>query len=345
MSGGCSRCPLPHATIRAKGRFHRKSALAGRRWGFDGAPNFEGHAWHPRIAGDLAADEAGLLESARQTLFAAREQRIRPGRDDKALTSWNALMIGGMARAARIFGRADWLASAQAATDFLRREHWRDGKLLATSKNGHAHLGAYLDDHAFLLAALLELLQADYRHSDLEFAIDLADALLDRFEDSAAGGFFFTAHDHETLLHRPKTGHDNATPSGNGVAAWALQRLGHLLGEARYLTAAERCLQLFWPQMERAAGGFSSLLFALEEALTPPPIVILRGPAAAARDWQRRLKIKPGRLVLVLPDEVDLPAALNKPATGHVNAWVCRGVSCLPRIDDYPALEEVLSAN
>jgi uncharacterized protein YyaL (SSP411 family) len=320
-----------------------KSVLAGRRWGFDGAPNFEGHAWHPKIAAPISADDQVQLESARQILFAAREQRIHPGRDEKILTSWNALMITGMAHAARVFQRADWLASAQAATDFLRREHWRDGRLQATSKDGHVHLDAYLDDHAFLLAALLELLQADFRASDLEFAIDLAEAMLSRFEDSAGGGFFFTAHDHEVLIQRPKTGHDNATPSGNGVAAWALQRLGHLLGESRYLAAAERGLQLYWPQLSQSAGGFSSLLFALDEALVPPTIVILRGPAEQTRDWQAKLGAVAGRLVLALPNGLALPAPLAKPESEHVNAWVCQGVSCLSPIADYRQLEQVLS--
>jgi uncharacterized protein YyaL (SSP411 family) len=320
-----------------------KSVLAGRRWGFAGPPNFEGHAWHPKIAAPLAADDVAHIESARQILFAAREQRIHPGRDEKILTSWNALMISGMAHAARVFQRADWLASAQAATDFLRREHWRDGWLQATSKDGHVHLDAYLDDHAFLLAALLELLQAEFRAPDLEFAIDLADALLGRFEDSAGGGFFFTAHDHEPLIHRPKTGHDNATPSGNGVASWALQRLGHLLGEPRYLAAAERSLQLYWPQLGQSAGGFSSLLFALDEALAPPTIVILRGPPGQIHDWQAKLGVVANRLVLALPNGLALPALLAKPESEHVNAWVCQGVSCLSPIADYRQLEQVLS--
>jgi uncharacterized protein YyaL (SSP411 family) len=93
-------------------------------------------------------------------------------------------------------------------------------------RDGRAHLDAYLDDHAFLLAALLELMQAEFRAEDLGFAIELADALLNRFEDRDAGGFFFTAHDHEVLIHRPKTGHDNATPAGNGVAAFACNGWG-----------------------------------------------------------------------------------------------------------------------
>jgi len=306
-----------------------ESALAARRWGFDGPPNFEGRHWHARIAGALAPGEEAALEAARRKLFAARGERVRPGCDDKILTAWNALMIQGMAHAGRIFRRADWIDSARRATDFLHATLWREGRLLATVRAGRANLGAYLDDHAFLLAALLELMQAEFRGSDLAFAIDLAEALLARFEDDENGGFYFTAHDHEKLIHRPKSGQDNATPSGTGVAAFALQRLGHLLGEARYLAAAERSLRLYWPQLHDSPGGFSSLLLALEEALAPVEIIILRGPAVGMDAWTTRLGASPRRMVLALPNgTAGLPATLAKPESECVNAWVCRGVTC-----------------
>ena len=306
-----------------------ESALAIRRWGFDGPPNFENRHWHAKVAGPLDDAEIPLLATAREKLFAARETRIRPGRDDKVLTSWNALMIEGMAHAARAFDRNEWLVSAQRAMDCIRNTMWKDGRLLATARNGRAHLDAYLDDHAFLLSALLELMQAEFRPADLAFAVELADTLLDRFEDRDAGGFFFTAHDHEILIHRPKTGHDNATPAGNGVAAFALQRLGHMLGETPYLGAAERTLQLFWPTIRHTPGGFGSLLRALEEALAPPEIIILKGPAGDMANWCRTLGADPRRMVLALPNEIsDLPPTLAKPESDRVNAWVCRGVSC-----------------
>jgi uncharacterized protein YyaL (SSP411 family) len=169
--------------------------------------------------------------------------------------------------------------------------------------------------------------------------VDLADALLEHFEDREAGGFFFTSHDHEALIQRPKTGFDSAMPSGNGVAAVALQRLGHLLGEVRYLEAGRRTLDCFWPQMKRQAGGFSTMLQALEEALTPPAIVILRGPAPEVAVWQRRLAGKNAGLVLALPNDTGgLHPALAKPKSDHVNAWVCRGVTCLPPVADFDQL-------
>ena len=319
-------------------------AVARRAWGLDEAPNFEDRHWHLKLAAHPPEVEAGPLRAARATLFAAREERVRPGLDDKMLTSWNALMIAGMARAGRLLGRPDWVASAFRATDFLRAVHWRQGRLLATSKDGRAHLNGYLDDHAFLLAALLELLQCAYRPDDLAFARDLADGLLANFEDPGHGGFFFTRHDHEALIQRPRPGHDNATPSGNGVAATALQRLGHLLGEPRYLEASRRTLAAFQSAMRRG-GGWSSLCEALEEALVPPTVVVLRGPADEVADWTARLAAmaNPGRLVLPLPNGIgELPPGLAKPETDRVNAWVCRGVTCLAPAAGFEELERHL---
>jgi cytochrome c551/c552 len=196
-----------------------------------------------------------LLDSAREKLRKARELRVRPGRDEKVLTSWNALMVSGMAHAARVSGRKDWLTSARAALDFIRHTMWKDGKLLATAKDGKAHLDAYLDDHAYLLAALLEVMQADFDARDLAWAEEIGHVLLDQFYDAAEGGFFFTSHQHEQLIHRPKPGPDNATPSGNAVAAWALQRLAFLTGETRFSDAAAATIALFWPQLQRQPAG------------------------------------------------------------------------------------------
>jgi hypothetical protein len=332
-------------------------ALASVVFGLDRAPNFEGEHWHLRIARPVAsvAAEQGLaeaaaealLDSARRKLFEARERRVRPGRDEKILTSWNALMIQGMAHAAHVLDRLDWLESARRALDFVRTVLWSQGRLLATYKDGRAHLNAYLDDHAFLLAALLEMLQADFRKADLDFAVAIADALLARFEDGEAGGFFFTSHDHERLILRPKTGYDNATPSGNGVAALALQRLGHLVGDTRYLEAAGRALRLFLPQIERHPSGLSTVLMALAENLRAPDVVILRGPRVAALPWQRALagRYAPSRLSLFVdPSLTGIPVALDKPLASAVNAWVCRGVNCLRPIGDLPELLHELEA-
>ena len=331
-------------------------------YGLDGAPNFEGHHWNLRVAKPLAtvAGLSGLalkecerlLDSARSKLLAARVKRVWPGRDEKILTSWNALMIRGMARASRAFNEPDWLASARRSLEFIRGTLWKNRRLLATYKDGTAHLNAYLDDYAFLLDALMETMQSEFRKEDLDWACALADILLDQFEDRESGGFFFISHDHEKLIHRAKPGHDNATPSGNGIAAFALQRLGHLIGEPRYLQAAERALKLFYPAMERQASGFVSFATALDEYLAPPQTVILRGDEATAIDWARGLAraYRPDTIIVALPvgqtpaGQTHLPAVLDKgaPADG-VQAWVCRGTSCLPPVASPAELEQTLA--
>jgi uncharacterized protein YyaL (SSP411 family) len=332
-------------------------AVAAPHYGLDVAPNFEGRHWHLRVARPLdavardlglAAETcAALLASARARLLAARNARVWPGRDDKILTSWNALMAKGMLRAARVFDVPEWEAAAWRCLDFLRATMWRDGRLLATHKDGRTHLNAYLDDYAFLLDALLESMQGVYRPEDLAWATAIADALLAHFEDPAAGGFFFTSHDHETLIYRAKTGYDNATPSGNGIAAHALQRLGHLTGDMRLLNTAERALRLFFPAMSRQPTGHASLLVALEEHLEPPTVVVIRGPVAALPQWRRRLAgdLAPHRMALFLPEgTAGLPTTLDKPVVaGKVNAWICTGVNCLPPILDPAELDRVLA--
>ena len=330
--------------------------IAAAVFGLDRPPNFENRHWHlvaARPAGEVASGlgisegaAQTLLDSARAKLYREREKRVRPGRDEKILTSWNALMISGMAHAARVFERKDWLSSARAALDFVRRELWKDGKLLATAKDGHAHLDAYLDDHAYLLAALLEMLQADFDARDLAWAGGLGRVLMDEFHDPVAGGFFFTSHDHEPLIHRPKPGPDNATPSGNAVAAWALNRLSFLTGEARLAQAAAGTIALFWAQIERQPAAFGTLLAALEEQLAPPRTIIVTGPGDEFAPWHELLDpaYLPTSMVLFVPPQAAaLPPPLAKPVSGAVNAWVCEGVTCLPPIGAITQLQEKLS--
>jgi uncharacterized protein YyaL (SSP411 family) len=220
---------------------------------------------------------------------------------------------------------------------------WNSGRLFATCKDARAHLNAYLDDYAFLLAALIELLQAEFRGEDLEFAESLAEVLLEQFEDRDAGGFFFTARDHEQLIHRPKSGYDNAMASGNGMAAWALQRLAAISGETRYARAAERALALFHSSMRQHPSGYAMLLIALQEQLEPPATVILRGDAPQLAPWLQTMarEYLPGTMVLAIPQGTrDLPPVLDKPVSAAVNAWLCRGVTCLPPIDSVDALRK-----
>jgi len=328
-----------------------------RCYGLDRPPNFEGH-WHlHRYArsGELA-DHFGLgedeverrLASARRKLLEGRARRVRPGRDEKVLSAWNALMIKGMARAGRLLQRNDYLRSAQRALDFVRTTLWRDRRLLATSRDGRAQLPAYLDDHAFLIEAILELLQARWSGPDLDFALGLADLLLERFFDRHDGGFFFTADDHEALIQRPKPLGDESTPSGNGIAARALLRLGHLLGEVRYLEAAEATLRLVWDAMCQLPYAHCTLLTALDEYLRPTETVIVRGAPVSIGAWQARLNAcyAPRRLALAIADgETGLPGALaERVARPGGIAYVCSGTSCRAPVTDLVELDRALVA-
>jgi uncharacterized protein YyaL (SSP411 family) len=315
-------------------------------YGLDRPPNFENRHWHLYVSRPLERGKEALLASARRKVLAAREKRVRPGRDEKVLASWNALAIRGIAHAGRVFARTDWIDSARRALQFIRSKMWRDGRLLATYKDGRAHLNGYLDDYAFLMAALIELLQAEFRSEDLEFARELAEVLLEQFEDGEDGAFYFTGRDHESLIHRPKPGHDAATPSGNAVAAWALGRLAALTGEERYALASRRTLELFYPLMRQYPAGFAAMALALEEALEPPPVLVLRGEASRLPQWQAELarEYQPQLTTLAIPDGVaGIPDILDKPArAGAVNAWLCRGVNCLAPIGDLVDLKKTL---
>ncbi len=331
------------------------------RFGFDQPPNFEG-AWHlhvyqplDQVAKELkieAAEAERRLDSARAKLLPIRSRRVWPGLDDKILTSWNALAIRGLAIAARALERADFAAAAGRALDFLRANAWRPGtgggRLLATSKDGVAHLNAYPDDYAYLANALVEMLQVRWRDDDARWLREILDAMLRHFEDRELGGFFFTSDDHESLIHRTKSFSDDAIPAGNGVAAVALIRAGYLLGETRWLEAAERTLRAAWLAMNRYPHGHMSLLEALDEYLNPPEIVIVREHAADGGSWQRELGrlYAPRRLVFTIPadaKELD-PALADKKAGPTTRAYVCRGSTCSPPVESLPDLVRTAQA-
>jgi uncharacterized protein YyaL (SSP411 family) len=322
------------------------AALVAARFGLDSPPNFENRAWHLRVAPSTdgtdrdATDE--VLDAARQRLLEARSERVWPTRDDKVLTAWNGLMISGLSRAARALGRTDLLDAADDAVRFVRESMWADGRLLATSIDGRARHAAYLDDYAFLALGIVDLVQVRWSTSNLRFAIDLVDVLLAHFE-ADDGGFYFTADDHETLIHRPKPFADEALPSGNGVAAQTLTILGHLLGEPRYLEAAERTVQAAWPALKQYPHAHGALLEALGSLLDPHEIVVLRGPAAEIEDWRAYLSagFNPSRLLFAIDSaEAELPGLLAERVASDKGtvAYVCQGTRCRAPIDTLESL-------
>jgi hypothetical protein len=335
-------------------------AVFAPRFGLDRPANFEGK-WHLHIfqsVDEIAQNQQltpekvqSLIESARHKLLAIRNARTWPARDDKILTSWNALMIRGMAMASRALGRDDLAESATAALRFVQSKLWSNGKLLATYKDGLAHLNAYLDDYVFLVDAILELQQTRFNGAELKFAGELLAVVLAHFTDADAGGFFFTSDDHETLIYRSKTFADDATPAGNGVAALVLQRMGHLLAEPRYLQAAERTLRAGWLGIEKYPHAHTTLLNALDELLNPPETIILRGDESQITTWAKELHklYAPRRLVLAVPaDAQELPPALAEktfPAESRgAIAYVCQGSTCSAPIDSLSGLVSRLRA-
>jgi len=329
-------------------------SIASEHYGFDSKPNFEGVAWHlhasvplDQISSSIPLPRAqDLLNSARAKLLDHRNNRVWPSRDEKILVSWNGLMIKAMARTARVLRRDDLGQSATLAVDFLRDNLWVNGRLLASYKDQRARFPAYLDDYAFLADGLLELLRYRWRTEDLLFACELMDVLIERFSDPR-GGFFFTADDHETLIHRPKPFADEATPSGNGIAAQVLLALGHLLGEIRYLDAAEGILLAAGEVLTEHGQAHGTLLRALRDHLRPPQTIVMRGDPEVLSSWQRYTSAgyNPGRDSYVIPtDSGALPGLLEKRVAGdEAVAYVCQGMECRAPVTSLEDLVAILS--
>ncbi|MBK8960016.1 MAG: thioredoxin domain-containing protein [Proteobacteria bacterium] len=322
-------------------------AAFAAQYGLDGAANFEGR-WHlrrPSPARDQPLPPPSAPTRAQLAkLRAARGARVAPAHDDKILTAWNALTIGALASAGRLLSRPDFISAAERALDFVIAHHWRAGRLLATSRHGVASVPAYLDDHGFLLSATLELLACRWRRSDLDFAVALADLLLDEFEDRERGGFYFTARDHETLLVRVRSFNDDALPSGNVVTADALLELAQLIGDARYQVAAERTLTAAMHAAQAAPQAHASALAANHRHAGAPPHVLLRGDDSdQVAHWRARLAPHAGAELscYAIPGaERALPGLLDARAAQEgaaVTAYVCRASRCsapLTTLDD-----------
>ena len=229
--------------IGAEGRPRPEEILA--YYGVTEAGNFEGkNILH--LADGAAAPAPAGLDAARAALLAARAERVPPGLDDKRLCSWNALAIAALAEAGAVLGRPDYLEAAEACAEFvLGTMRDDDGHLLRTYKDGRAHLNAYLEDHAFMVEALLVLYEASFDPRWFAAARELAETMIERFGDPERGGFFSTSTDHETLIARRKEVGDHPIPAGNSAAALGLLRLAALSGEARFAEQGRGVLALF----------------------------------------------------------------------------------------------------
>ena len=286
-----------------------------------------------------AAREAGLgadalearLPAWRAALLAAREERTRPGLDDKALASWNGLALAAFAEAGRVLGEERYAAIARRNAEFVRRTLWRGGRLLHTWRAGVAKVDGLLDDYACYGLGLVELYRATGEEEWLRWAAKLFGALTARFRDDGDGAFFESASDAERLILRPKPFFDAATPSGNGAAALLAFWLGRYLGRPEWEAMAGEVVARAAGMAGRAASGFGSILQAAELLAAPPREIAIVGDPAARAPFERELaqRYLPAALIAPAAGGEELPVLAGRSAPpGEAAAWVCEDFVC-----------------
>lgn len=287
------------------------------------------------------------LETGRAKLFTAREKRVKPFRDEKVLTAWNGLMLAAFAESSAILNRPDYLEIARINADFIINNLQTGGLLLRTWKDGRAKLNAYLEDYANFADALVELYQVSGDAKYLREAARLADLLISEFWDEERGGFYFTANDHEELLLRKKDYFDNATPSGNSVAADVLLKLAKLTGEEKYERYGVTVLQLAAAQARRYPQGFGRILSTLEFYFNPTKEIVILGDSGELKSevWREYL---PNKIVVLAEsageDSEFIPLLQSRELIdGQPTAYVCENFACQKPVTGVEDLREQLS--
>ncbi len=327
--------------------------------------NFEGrnilHLPRPlaqvaRVTGVAEERLYEVVARGKQKLWAIREQRIKPDRDEKVLTAWNGMALRAFAAAAAAFERSDYLEIAQRNADFVLANLRSDtGRVLRSWKDGQAVLSGYLEDYALLVDGLLAIYMVDGNPRWLTESVALSDAMLDLFWDTNLNGFYDTASDHETLVVRPRDIGDNATPSGTSAAADVLLRLGALTGNDTYRTRALQALENLTELLRRAPSGFGRALCAVDFALARVREVALVGDLAAP-DMQAMQRVLhqaywPHTVVAyktpaggAQPAE-ELPLLRDREQTdGKATAYVCENFACKLPVTDPAALRQQLES-
>jgi hypothetical protein len=313
-------------------------------FGADDPGNFEGANILTR-----GSDPPPRLAEIKQRLYDARAERVWPGLDDKRLTSWNALMISALADAGAALGRSDYLDAAVACAEFVT-ERLRDdsGHLLRTYKDGQAKLNAYLEDHAYLLEALLSLYEATFDPRWFRAARETADAMIERYADDENGGFFETSSDHERLLTRRKDLEDNPIPAGNSSAAYGLLRLAALTGEHEYERRAVSVFRLLHHVAAQHPQAFAHLLQAMDFHFASVKEVALVGAGDAPRESVEPLErvVRSGfrpHLVLAGGEPGGVPLLAERgPVDGRAAAYVCENFACQRPVTEPGELEALL---
>jgi uncharacterized protein YyaL (SSP411 family) len=283
------------------------------------------------------------IAECRKKLLAERNKRVKPARDDKVLASWNGLMLSSISEAARILGRGDYLNTAEKNAEFVLNNMVREGKLLHVWKDGIAKINGYLEDYAFLVDGLIELYQSTFNPKWLAEAQNLANVIIDHFEDKNDGGYYDTSDDHEQLIARPKSYFDSAVPSGGSVAVQVMLKLFAYTGDTMFSKSAEKALKSVSAQMENYPTGLTNWLIALDYLLNPPKEVAISGDLEA-ETTKKMLRIisetyRPDVIVALQPAEKDysevIPLLKDRvQLKGETTAYVCKNFTCeLPTSD------------
>jgi len=325
--------------VEATGNFHEEST--GQRTGSNIL-----HLTRPlsELAVELGIEEPALrdrLEAARQKLFAHRQGRVHPHKDDKILTDWNGLMIAALARAAQVFDDPRYVEAANRSADFvLSRMRTTQGRLIHRYRDAQAALPAHVDDYAFMVWGLIELYETTFEPHRLRTAVELTGTLIEHFWDEEGGGFYFTADDGEALLVRQKEIYDGAVPSGNSVAMWNLLRLGRLTGNADLERRASTLCRAFSKIVRQLAGAYTQLMVAVDFAVGPAHEVVIAGRPGAedTRAMLRALhrRFLPNAVVLFRPTDHSAPQIVqlagflehHTSIDGKATAYVCANHSC-----------------
>jgi hypothetical protein len=322
--------------------------------------NFEGKSiLHPILTVDQAGklfrkeprDIEAIVARAKEKLFAEREKRVKPFRDEKIITAWNGLMLSGLAEAIKLSENPAWIDAAARTVEFIFSDMVRGGLLLHTHKDGQSKLLGYLDDYAFLAVGLLDLYEAVLDRTYLDRAIQLTDVLLREFWDERDGGFFFTGKSHEPLISRAKPVFDASIPSGNAMATQLLLRLHHLTGDDRYRTPAEKILRSYYDAMESQPFGFAHMLCVLDFYLQGAKEIVIVGNLAESGVKELIAQVNATYLpnkVLQLARPGTALAAISpllqgkSQVDGKPTAYVCQNFTCSPPVTSRNELQVLL---
>ena len=309
----------------------------------DGKPNFEGK-YHFHITKE---SESYFLENETRTdvinekLIKIREKRIAPTIDKKILVSWNSLAIIGLINAFKITGDIKFFDASNKCFHFIKSNLWKNKKLFACF-NKEPCFNGYLDDYAFLLKAILELLKVKWDSENFYFAKELADIIIKDFQNHENGGFYFTSENHEELIYRPQTYMDESLPAGNSFAVDSLLELGYVEGNKKYIDAAEKAILSSSDSLHRSGISHASFLLATMNLIEPKKIIIIRCSKDKIEDYRKKLlslKIMNYSSYFIDNEETDIPKELSlKKPIDSFTAYICEGFKCLPPIDSFEEL-------